>query len=92
MADLASGRPRRRTFELTSLRRLREEIKEKSDPLLREMFRDSTFVGCINDKHCLIQYQTRLYIIQMQRVTEEYFYQTLLNEFGNFGTISLSVI
>lgn len=82
----------RRHFELTSLTRLREAVKESADQVLRETFRDSIFVGCVSEKHCLIQHQTRLYIFSMERVAEEFFYQRLLDEFGNCGVINLSVI
>ena len=82
----------RRNFELTSLTQLREAVKQNADQVLRETFRDSIFVGCVSEKHCLIQYQTRLYIFSMERVAEEFFYQRLLEEFGNCGVICLSVI
>lgn len=81
----------RRNFELTSLVQLREAVKKNADEVLRETFRDSIFVGCVTEKHCLIQYQTKLYIFNMEIVAEEFFYQRLLNEFGNCGVICLSV-
>ena len=81
----------RRHFDLTSLSKLRTEVQSNADKILRETFRDSTFIGCVSKKNVLIQHQTKLYIINMDRIAEEFFYQTLLNEFGNCGMINLSV-
>ena len=67
-------------------------MQSNCDPTLRETFRLSTFVGCVSKTHSLIQYQTRLYIINMDNISEEFFYQTILNNFGNCGVISLSVV
>lgn len=80
----------RRHFDLTSLTHLRNQVQTNSDKILRETFHDSTFIGCVNKKNALIQHQTKLYIINMDRIAEEFFYQTLLNEFGNCGVINLS--
>ena len=82
----------RRQFELTSLIQLREAVKNNTDQVLRDTFKDSIFVGCVSEKHCLIQHGTRLYIFCLERVAEEFFYQKFLDEFGNCGVICLSVI
>lgn len=68
-----------------------EAIQSNFDPALRDTFHLSTFVGCVSKTHSLIQYQTRLYIINMDTISEEFFYQTILNNFGNCGVIHLSV-
>lgn len=81
----------RRNFELTSLSQLREAVKNNTDQVLRDTFKDSIFVGCVSEKHCLIQHGTRLYIFCLERVAEEFFYQRFLEEFGNCGVICLSV-
>lgn len=88
---VAQGIVERRQFELTSLTQLREDVKKNTDQVLRDTFKDSIFVGCVSEKHCLIQYGTRLYIFHMERVAEEFFYQRFLDEFGNCGVICLSV-
>ncbi|XP_046641833.1 DNA mismatch repair protein Mlh1-like [Daphnia pulicaria] len=80
----------RRNFELTSLSQLREAVKNNTDQVLRDTFKDSIFVGCVSEKHCLIQHGTRLYIFCLERVAEEFFYQRFLEEFGNCGVICLS--
>ena len=89
--NLAGTSTGKRNFELTSLLQLREAVGKNSDQVLRDTFRNSTFVGCVSPKHSLIQYQTKLYVINMERVAEEFFYQHMVNEFGNFGFITLSV-
>ena len=85
------GDSERRHFDLTSLTQLRSEVQSNADPILRATFLDSTFIGCVDKKNALIQHQTKLYIINMDRIAEEFFYQTLLSEFGNCGVINLSV-
>ncbi|KAI9561761.1 putative MLH1 [Daphnia sinensis] len=89
-SSVAPGIVERRQFELTSLTQLRENVKKNTDQVLRDTFKDSIFVGCVSEKHCLIQYGTRLYIFRMERVAEEFFYQRFLDEFGNCGVICLS--
>lgn len=88
---VVEGTVERRQFELTSLTQLREDVKKNTDQVLRDTFKDSIFVGCVSENHCLIQYGTRLYIFRMERVAEEFFYQRFLDEFGNCGVICLSV-
>lgn len=54
---------------------------------LRQILSDSVFVGCINHKLSLIQCASSLYLCDMQRLSEELFYQMLLYEFENFSEV-----
>lgn len=72
---------------MTSILTLRERVEKKCNVQLRQILSDSVFVGCVNHKLSLIQYASNLYICDMERLTEELFYQMLLYEFENFSEI-----
>lgn len=76
-----------RQTKLTSILSLRERVEKKCHMQLRQILSDSVFVGCINHKLSLIQCASNLYICDMQRLSEELFYQMLLYEFENFSVI-----
>lgn len=76
-----------RQTKLTSILTLRERIERKCNMQLRQILSDSVFVGCINHKLSLIQCASNLYICDMQRLSEELFYQMLLYDFENFNEI-----
>ncbi|XP_051714915.1 DNA mismatch repair protein Mlh1 isoform X1 [Oryctolagus cuniculus] len=59
-------------------------------PALREMLRDSSFVGCVNPQWALAQHQTKLYLLNTTKLSEELFYQILIYDFANFGVLRLS--
>lgn len=89
---VALGNLQRRAFDLTSLSQLRATVQQNADPVLRDTFKNSIFVGCASKEHALFQHHTRLYVFNITRVAQEFFYQTFLNDFGNLGVIRLSVI
>lgn len=86
----AACTPRRRIINLTSVLSLREEINERGHETLREMLRDSSFVGCVNPQWALAQHQTKLYLLNTTKLSEELFYQILIYDFANFGVLRLS--
>ena len=58
---------------------------------LRELFKHHTFVGCVNSEHAVIQHQTKLYLVNTVKLSQELFYQLAIFDFGNFGIMRLSV-
>uniref|UniRef100_A0AC11CW94 MutL homolog 1 n=1 Tax=Ovis aries TaxID=9940 RepID=A0AC11CW94_SHEEP len=86
----AACTPRRRIINLTSILSLQEEITERGHETLREMLHNHSFVGCVNPQWALAQHQTKLYLLNTTRLSEELFYQILIYDFANFGVLRLS--
>lgn len=76
---------------LTSILELRQQLLTTSHTGLTELFRSHTFVGCVDPSLALIQFRTKLYLIHIQELSVELFYQLTLRAFSNFGIIQLSV-
>ncbi|XP_041590207.1 DNA mismatch repair protein Mlh1 isoform X3 [Vulpes lagopus] len=86
----AACTPRRRIINLTSVLSLQEEINERGHETLREMLHNHSFVGCVNPQWALAQHQTKLYLLNTTKLSEELFYQILIYDFANFGVLRLS--
>ncbi|XP_057561734.1 DNA mismatch repair protein Mlh1 isoform X2 [Hippopotamus amphibius kiboko] len=86
----AACTPRRRIINLTSILSLQEEINERGHETLREMLHNHSFVGCVNPQWALAQHQTKLYLLNTTKLSEELFYQILIYDFANFGVLRLS--
>ena len=82
--------PRRRPILLRSVRELGEEIHDTLSSDLKTLFRDSVFVGCVSRRHALLQHSTCLYLVNMEKVSAELFYQIMIADFANFGLMRLS--
>ncbi|NXG48217.1 MLH1 protein, partial [Psilopogon haemacephalus] len=86
----AACTPRRRIINLTSVLTLQEEISNQAHASLQEMLRDHSFVGCVSPQWALAQYQTKLYLLNTTKLSQELFYQILIYDFANFGVLRLS--
>lgn len=79
--------PRKET-ELTSILRLRKKIEEAVHSNLRELLSEHVFVGCVDVNRSLIQHETKLYLCNTRKLLQELFYQLIMYDFQNFGTIT----
>ncbi|XP_025923732.1 DNA mismatch repair protein Mlh1 isoform X3 [Apteryx rowi] len=86
----AACTPRRRIINLTSVLTLQEEISNQVHAGLQEMLHDHSFVGCVSPQWALAQYQTKLYLLNTTKLSQELFYQILIYDFANFGVLRLS--
>ncbi|XP_063306698.1 DNA mismatch repair protein Mlh1 isoform X1 [Pelobates fuscus] len=86
----AASTPRRRIINLTSIQILRKETEERAHKNLQDMLRNHSFVGCVSPQWALVQYQTKLYLLNTTKLSQELFYQILIFDFGNFGIMRLS--
>uniref|UniRef100_A0A667XHY9 DNA mismatch repair protein MLH1 n=1 Tax=Myripristis murdjan TaxID=586833 RepID=A0A667XHY9_9TELE len=86
----AAATPKRRVIKLTSIKELRAEITENTHKGLQDMLQNHSFVGCVNPQWTLIQHQTKLYLLNTTKLSQELFYQILIYDFGNFGVLRLS--
>ncbi|KAG8572412.1 hypothetical protein GDO81_012037 [Engystomops pustulosus] len=86
----AASAPRRRVINLTSVLSLQKDIEDRAHKSLQDMLRNHSFVGCVNPQWTLAQYQTKLYLLNTTKLSQELFYQILIYDFGNFGIMRLS--
>lgn len=85
---IASHRSKNRiNVRLKSVLELRDQIVTDCDKPLRELFSQLKFVGLINDRQSLIQFSTKLFLCNTQKISEELFYQYLLYDFQNHDEI-----
>ncbi|KAL9704941.1 hypothetical protein quinque_008459 [Culex quinquefasciatus] len=76
--------------KLTSVLNLRKAVEDACDLDLRKIFSELTFVGVIDRRKALIQYDTKMFLTSTRVLCQELCYQMLLFNFGNLGAISLS--
>ncbi|XP_004345130.2 DNA mismatch repair protein MLH1 [Capsaspora owczarzaki ATCC 30864] len=81
---------RRRPVHLTSVRNLLSHVEQTSTEGLVQMFQRHSFVGCVKPTLSLMQYSTNLYLVNVAKLSWHLFYQIVLREFSNFGTIRLN--
>ena len=61
-----------------------------SEPSLKAVFQDYTFVGCCSQSYALLQHQTRLLLLHLPSLFTELCFQALLHRFASFPTITLA--
>jgi DNA mismatch repair protein MLH1 len=77
---------------LTTVKELRADVRDTMHNELTEVFAGHTFVGIVDERRRLaaIQGGVKLFLIDYGLVSNEYFYQVGLTNFGNFGAIQFS--
>jgi DNA mismatch repair protein MLH1 len=75
--------------QLTSIQELLQEIKSSSHEDVQAIFARHSFVGTANDKFVLAQFRTRLYVMNLQRISESYFYERVLTNFSRHQSFKL---
>lgn len=89
--DLAGSHQKsRKKVHLTSIVSLQSDIKKNKHDDLCKLFCKHTFVCCIDQTRCLVQYETGLYLVDLSRVSKELFFQLVVFDFGNFGALKLT--
>lgn len=78
-------------IRLTSVKALRGEVRDKVHNGLTEVFAGHTYIGLVDDfrRLCAIQGGTKLYLIDYGMISNDFFYQVGLTDFGNFGQVML---
>lgn len=81
----------RNTVTLASVQNLRDKVDFSADQDLTNIFANLSYVGIIDEEKRLaaIQYDLKLYMIDYAAVCFEYFYQSGLVQFANFGKIRM---
>ncbi|KAI9501308.1 DNA mismatch repair protein [Coemansia spiralis] len=75
--------------QYTSVLSLRKELQRHAHPELTRILGEHTFVGFVDDRKALIQYQTRLYMVDYCKVSYHLFYHRFLYDVENCGRIVL---
>uniref|UniRef100_A0A8C1ETK8 MutL homolog 1, colon cancer, nonpolyposis type 2 (E. coli) n=1 Tax=Cyprinus carpio carpio TaxID=630221 RepID=A0A8C1ETK8_CYPCA len=86
----AASLPRRRVIKLTSIKEIRQDIEQQTHKGLQDLLQNHSFVGSVNPQWTLVQHQTKLYLLNTTKLSQELFYQILIYDFGNFGVLRLS--
>ncbi|PYI11167.1 DNA mismatch repair protein MutL [Aspergillus sclerotiicarbonarius CBS 121057] len=76
----------------TSIKNLRASVRNTMHNTLTETIASHTYVGLVDERRRIaaIQSGVKLYLIDYGMFCTEFFYQTGLTDFGNFGVIKLS--
>ncbi|KAL9940711.1 hypothetical protein V8E36_000199 [Tilletia maclaganii] len=87
----ASKRLKDSDCTLTSVRELRIEIQARRHGGMTDLFQSHTFVGvaALESGTTLVQHGTRLYMLNHDRVIEEFAYQLAIRQFGNLKEVQL---
>ncbi|KAM8927039.1 DNA mismatch repair protein Mlh1 [Pelodytes ibericus] len=90
ISTTAASQPVKRIINLTSIISLQKEIGDRAHKSLQEILQNHSFVGCVSPRWALAQHQTKLYLLNTTKLSQELFYQILISDFGNFGILRLS--
>ena len=87
-----AARPKRRKTSLASIQQLLDELQgaECFHEGLSELFRDHTFVGCIDANRCAIQHRLILFVVQIPEISRHFFYEQILDGFEDFEPMRLN--
>ncbi|KAM3071077.1 DNA mismatch repair protein Mlh1 [Clarireedia jacksonii] len=80
------------TCRLMTVKELRSEVRSSMHNELTEIFATHTFVGIVDERRRLaaIQAGVKLFLVDYGAVSNSFFYQIGLTDFGNFGAIRFS--
>jgi len=70
---------------LSSVLKLLSEIKSEHDMDLSKAFQTHIFVGIIDNTFCLLQFDTKLFLVNIPAVTRRLMYQLVLDKFSRFS-------
>jgi DNA mismatch repair protein MLH1 len=77
---------------LKSVKDLRAEVRDSMHSELTDIFATHAFVGLVDPSRRItaIQGGVKLYLVDYAMISNEYFYQLGLTDFGNFGSIQFT--
>ena len=79
---------------LTTVKELRAEVRDNMHNELTDVFSGHTFVGLVDSSRRIaaIQGGVKLFLVDYGMISNEYFYQVGLTDFGNFGCIRFNPV
>eukprot|EP00898_Chlorokybus_atmophyticus_P001568 jgi/Chlat1/2411/Chrsp17S02666 len=78
------------TCELSSVQELLQEVDKRAHAGLVELVQQHKFVGMADSTFALLQHNTKLYLVNVNKLSQELMYQNTLRRFGRFPAIRLS--
>jgi DNA mismatch repair protein MLH1 len=89
-AATPSSARRYTTSRLTSIQNLLDDVTAQTNEGLLNVTRGATLVGSLNQRLQLWQHQTQLFVVDVCSVTNELFYQLVLQRFAQFARMRLT--
>lgn len=78
------------TSRLTSVQNLLEDVNRQCNAGLQAVTRGATLVGSLNRRLMLWQHQTQLFVVDVCALSNELFYQLVLQRFAQFARLRLA--
>ena len=74
---------------LTTVKELRAAVRDSMHATLTEVFASHTYIGLVDARRRIVAIQggVKLFLVDYGMISNEYFYQLGLTDFGNFGFI-----
>ena len=76
--------------ELDSIRDLKEQILREASRDTRKILDEATFVGCVDRELALVQFETKLLIVNITRLSSLFFKQMIIRQFRKCEEIKLN--
>jgi len=76
--------------ELDSIRDLKEQILSEASRDTRKILDEATFVGCVDRELALVQFETKLLIVNITRLSSLFFKQMIIRQFRKCDEIKLN--
>ncbi|KAJ2742765.1 DNA mismatch repair protein [Coemansia sp. BCRC 34301] len=86
---ISSEKEPRVEVRLTSIINLRKELQRHAHAELTQILSEHTFVGFVDNRRALVQYQTRLYMVDYCKISYHLMYHRCLFDFMNYGRLVL---
>ncbi|CAO3701060.1 unnamed protein product [Rhizopus stolonifer] len=78
------------TENLESIHTIQSEIKNAEDKKLSRLFAGHLLVNYIDSNLVIAAYKDKCYLMNPSVISEEFFYQIIIRQFGHFGSLTLS--
>jgi DNA mismatch repair protein MLH1 len=78
------------THELTSVYNILQELESQAHDGLTKMFRNSVYIGYVSAELSLIQYEQKLYILDIRHISAAFMYQLCFTKFAKIKKLILS--
>eukprot|EP00750_Incisomonas_marina_P024644 INCI5135.20.p1 GENE.INCI5135.20~~INCI5135.20.p1 ORF type:complete len:800 (-),score=149.93 INCI5135.20:132-2531(-) len=74
---------------LTSVENLLKHIAKRGNAALRKVIAEHVYIGAVDEELALLQFNTKMYLVNHWEMSKEYFYQRAIRNFSHFPRIVL---
>uniref|UniRef100_A0A1A9W6X3 DNA mismatch repair protein S5 domain-containing protein n=1 Tax=Glossina brevipalpis TaxID=37001 RepID=A0A1A9W6X3_9MUSC len=85
-----AAKQKTKEVKLTSVLKMLQQVESKCSVQLRKAFKEMVFVGLVDKNFALFQYETKLFLSNTLKLSEEFFYQRLVYNFENFPALEIA--